>query len=350
MKQMNHKHEVTVVIPTKDRYYTTLPMAIMSVAQQTYKPKKIFIFDDGEQKDLRKDPVYSNIFALLQLKEIELEVIFGKRRGQAFSHQMSIELSKTDWIYRVDDDDVLESQSLEYLISNIKENVGAVGGLILSPTDVRPLSPFASNKIEHIYYRPNIQWFAFNGIKEVDHLNNSFLYNREVAQKIGGYNLNLSPVGHREETLFSYSIKRAGYNVLVDPRSITWHMRDPKGGIRSYENQFLWEHDERIFASKLQEWKIESKKHKIVVLDCGLGDHYAFKAMLPELKDKYKNHDLILSVCYPEVFEDEKDIELISISDAKNVGINMDSHNIYRFMIDKDWKKSLTDAYREMLL
>jgi hypothetical protein len=69
--------------------------------------------------------------------------------------------------------------------------------------------------------------------------------------------------------------------------------------------------------------------------------------MLPELKAKYKN--ITLAVCYPEVFEDEG-VNLTSIADAKIRGINMDKHNVYKFMLDNSWQGRLVDAYRKMLL
>jgi hypothetical protein len=61
---------VTAYISTKDRYYTTLPIAIMSIAMQTVRPDKFILYDDGEQKDLRKEKLYSNLFSVLDDKKI----------------------------------------------------------------------------------------------------------------------------------------------------------------------------------------------------------------------------------------------------------------------------------------
>lgn len=339
------KPEITCEISTKDRYFTTLPICITSIANQTYKPKKILIFDDGEQKDLRQDGLYSSIFALLYSKGIDFEIIFGQRKGQVYNHQMAIQVAKTEWIWRVDDDDFPEPNVLEILVKNIKDDVGAVSGLILDPS-VPPINiNIASGKIEDVFSRPNIQWCRFSGVKEVDHMNNSFLFRKAAAKH--GYCMELSPVGHREETMFTYEIKLAGYKLLIDPEAIIWHLRSPVGGIRSYDQAFFWEHDERIFQRKLIEYGVGSKIDKLIVLDSGLGDHYAFKMMLPELKKKYSN--LTLAVCYPDVFEDEG-VKLISIAEAQLIEKDMDKHNVYKFMMDNHWSEHLVDAYRRMLL
>ena len=344
---MQNSIDVTCSISTKDRYHTTLPICLVSIANQTHKPKKILVFDDGEQKDLRKDSVYASIFALLNEKGIEIEVIFGKRKGQVHNHQMSIGIAKTEWIWRVDDDDAPESNVLELLVRNIRDDVGAVSGLVLDPSIGTFPAESCSGNIEDIFTKPNIQWSRFKGVKEVDHLNNTFLFRKSAAKH--GYCLELSPVGHREETMFTYEIKLAGYKLLVDPEAVIWHLRSPSGGIRSYEQSFLWEHDEKIFNRKLEEYKIKPKISKLIVLDCGLGDHYAFKMILPELKNKYS--DLVLAVCYPEVFEDDN-VKITSIIDAKQIMSeeNFDKYNIYRFMIDNNWTGRLVDAYRKMLL
>lgn len=344
------KHEVTVEISTKDRYHTTLPLTLLSIAQQTYKPKMVFIYDDGEQKDLRQDSVYSHLFALLLSHGIQYEVIFGPRKGQIFNHQDAIQKAQTPWIWRVDDDDTPEPDALEHLVSNIEDGVGAISGLVLTPGDLKPLSKWASGKIEHVTTRPNVQWFVSDNKIEVDHFNNTFLYRKEAAQKSGGYCLELSPVGHREETLFTYGIKRAGYRLVMDPKAVIWHLRSPSGGIRSYHQEFFYLHDEKVFQRKLAEYGIYLKPTKFIVLNCGLGDHFAFKMMLPDLRARYADHDIVMAVCFPEVFEGEEGLQLISIADGMMIDPNQDKYNVYIWMDQNNWKGKLVDAYRKFLL
>lgn len=344
--------EVTVEISTKDRYDTTLPLALLAVANQTYKPTRVVVFDDGAHEDLRQRPLYNSLFSLFYSKGIECEVVYGQKKGQVYNHQAAIEIAKTELIWRVDDDDTPEADVLAKLVDCISEDdIGGAAGLILMPGNVSPITTFASSKIEHILYRPNIQWFRFGGVREVDHFNNSFLFKVDAAKKAGGYFTGLSPVCHREETLFTYGLRRVGYRLLVDPSAVTWHLRSPSGGIRSHTQEFFYQHDEGVFMKKMEEYGVKFRDSKLIVLDCGLGDHYAFKMMLPELKRKHRDADIVLSVCYPEVFEDEG-LELISIADAKLMLADEDfqKHNIYRYMIDQGWTGRLVDAYRKFLL
>lgn len=102
--------------------------------------------------------------------------------------------------------------------------------------------------------------------------------------------------------------------------------------------QEMYMHDEMIFR------RMVDFKSKLIVLDCGLGDHIVFKSILPEIKAKYK--DLVLSCCYPEIFEGE---QTISIQDAKNM-IDIEKFSVYRWMIEHQWKKELVEAFKEMYL
>lgn len=341
---------VTVEISTKNRYDTTLPHVLMSVIGQTRKPEKLTIYDDTDhdkRRDLREDPLYNHIFTLLQDKGIGWEVMFGANKGQIFNHQLAIERSPTTWIWRLDDDDWAEPDCLEKLIRNITPKVGAVSSLVLTPGQYVSES-IASSQIQDIYSKPNLQWARFNGVREVDHFNNTFLFRKEAAAH--GYPLYLSPAGHREETIFSYEMKRKGWKLLVDPEAVVWHLRNPNGGIRSHQQQEFWNSDEARFTEKMKDWGITPSQSKLIILDNGLGDHYAFKPILPALRERYKGKEIILSVCYPEVFSDEPGLKLISIGEGKSLDANADAHNVYKWMWDHNWKKSLTDAYRSMWL
>lgn len=338
---------VTAIVSTKNRYFTTLPNLLISIALQTVKPQRLIIYDDGEHKDLRKESLYQNIFSMLQQNGIAWNVEFGKGIGQVANHQRSIEDADTEWIWRVDDDNVVEPDCLEKLFSNVTDGVGAVGGLVLDPKfNYQTRNPLASNNIEDIYYGLNIQWYQWKGIEEVDHLYSTFIFRREAAKQIGGYCRDLSMIGHREETIFTHSLVRAGWKLLVDSSAVTWHMRDSQGGIRSGSRQEMWHQDETIFRALLDEWGVVPNEIKLCVLDCGLGDTLIFSKILPDLKKKYSN--IVLAVCYPEVFQDDKDVTLISIADAQQM-CDITTMNIYKYLWDHTsdgW--NLETAYRKM--
>lgn len=344
--------EVTAYISTKNRYFTTLPMAILAIINQTYKVKQLIIFDDAEEKDrkdLRNLAPYKELFSLISAKGIAWYVYFGEGKGQALNHQKVIDLKhSTEWLWRVDDDDTPEPNCLEQLVSNITDEVGAIGGSVIMPSTPPMDINLCSGKIEDIFRLGNVQWAKFDKTIEVDHLHNTFLYRKSASKH--GYCLQLSPVGHREETLFSYEMKRNNWKLLVDGRALTWHLKDPNGGIRSYDNLQLWEHDENIFKQKMRDWNVSFDKSdkNLIVLNCGLGDHLIFKNIINEIKVKY-GPELKLAVCFPEVFEDDN-VKLISIAEAELLDSNHDKYNIYKWCWDRNWSKSLLEAFKEMYL
>ncbi|MCJ7507641.1 MAG: glycosyltransferase family 2 protein, partial [candidate division Zixibacteria bacterium] len=151
--------EVTATICTRGRYFTTLPLAINAIIQQTYKPKGLIIFDDGEHKDLREIPLYQNLFKMLDAKGIGWEVKWTPGHGQVINHNFALNYITTPWIFRVDDDEIPEHDVLEKLVSRVTPEVGAVAGLVFDPKNMLGESKAASNKIEDIYYGFNVQWF-----------------------------------------------------------------------------------------------------------------------------------------------------------------------------------------------
>jgi len=254
----NKSNEITATIVTKNRYFDTLPLAIESVINQTLKPKKLILYDNGDKIDLRKLPIYQSLFSKLDQKGIQWEVIFIDEPGQIHGHQHAIKNVKTEWIWRLDDDEVAEPNVLETLMKNANnKEIGAIAGLVIDPKNVQTItsSNIENNKINNVEL--NIQWFLHKEKRtiEVEHLYSSFLFRTKAGKH--GYCMELSPACHREETIFTYEMKRNGWKLLVDTNAITWHYRSEQGGIRSYNDSSFWENDEKIFKDKLKNWKIK---------------------------------------------------------------------------------------------
>lgn len=315
---------VLASISTKGRYNTTLPLAIQSVINQTRKVDKLIIYDDNDPpEDMRENQMYQYLFDIMNLKGIEWEWVYALRKGQHHNHQMA-NTKGYQWVWRVDDDCMAEPHVLEKLLSYADDDVGAVGGSILTP----PFPPVrgVTGKIENINSEPNIQWDYISAVQEVDHLHCSFLYR---AGKVD-YNLSLSKAAFREETLFTYGLRQIGYKILVVPDAVTWHLKNKFGGVRN-EQREMFERDDQIFRNYLN-----FKDQTIVVLDCGMGDHLVFKKILPEIQNP------VIFSCYPEIVPGR------SIADAKNIFGDIEPYNIYRKMDQWRWKSSLEGAFRKL--
>lgn len=323
-------NQILCSISTKGRTHTTLPLAIQSIINQTKQIDKLVIFDDNDNpEDVRGNVVYSNLFRIMDLKGIAWEWLFAGKKGQHHNHQIANTMGYK-WVWRMDDDTIAEPDVLEQLWqrANDVDKIGAVGGSILTPSwDCSPRK--ATGRIENIDIEPNIQWGYIEQGKYVDHLHCSFLYRAGVYD----YNTGLSKVAHREETLFTYGLVQRGYKVAVIEDCITWHLKNPEGGIRSDNNAALYEHDEQIFRNTIN---VGSKT--IVVLDNGMGDHIVFKKVLKDLKDP------VIFSCYRDIIPGR------SISEAKQLYGSLDRWNIYKKMDEWNWKGSLEDAFRKMYI
>ena len=320
--------KVLCSVATRGRYQTTLPLTLNAIINQTKKVDKLIIFDDNDEpQDMRNELVYSYFFQMLDIKGIQWEWLYAQKKGQHHIHQMANTMG-FDWVWRVDDDAIPEPNVLQTLFNYTSKKVGAVGGSILTPPlQFESFKP--TGKIENINTEPNIQWSFIHKVKEVEHLHCSFLYRAGVHD----YNTGLSRVAHREETLFTYGLYLKGYKILAVPNAVSWHLKNPNGGIRSETNQKLYEQDELVFRNT-----IAYKDKKIVVLNCGMGDHIVFSHVMPDITNAE------VFTCYPEIVPGK------SIAEARALFGDIDQWSIYRKMAQWKWTDSLENAYRKMYL
>ena len=320
--------KVLCSVATRGRYFTTLPLVLNAIINQSKRVDKLVIFDDNDEpQDMRKELIYSYFFQMLDVKGIPWEWVYAEKKGQHHIHQRANTMG-FDWVWRVDDDAIPEPDVLEQLFYYINHDVGAVGGSILTPPYM-PDTSKVTGKIDNINNKPNIQWGMIHQETKVEHLHCSFLYRAMVHD----YNLGLSRVAHREETLFTYGLYQKGYKILVVPGAITWHMKEPTGGIRMEKNRALYERDEEIFRNILS-----YRDKTIVVLNCGLGDHIVFSHVLPSIPNAE------VFSCYPRIIPGK------SIAEAQRLFGDIDHWNIYRKMAQWNWKDSLENAFRKMYL
>jgi hypothetical protein len=321
--------KVLCSVATRGRYFTTLPLVLNAIINQTTPPDKVMIFDDNDEpQDMRNEMIYQYFFQMLDIKKISWEWQYAEKKGQHHIHQRANTMG-FDWVWRCDDDAIPEPDVLGNLLGYTSlENIGAIGGSILTPPNLFDTSK-STGKIQDIDSEPNIQWNYIKRTKEVEHLHCSFLYRAGVHD----YNLGLSRVAHREETLFTYGLYLKRYKILTVPHAITWHMKNPEGGIRSETKREMYEHDEQIFRNI-----VGHSDRTIVVLNCGLGDHIVFNSILGNIRNP------MVFGCYPEI------IPCRSIAEAKALFGDLDQWNVYKKMCQWNWKGTLADAFKKIYL
>ena len=90
---------ITVHIATKNRYYTTLPISLMSIINQTILPTEIILVDDNDKKEFYDIDMYKSILKLLKLKNIKFSYYHGDSMGQTYAFQIALEHTKKDsWV------------------------------------------------------------------------------------------------------------------------------------------------------------------------------------------------------------------------------------------------------------
>ena len=324
-------NNVLCSVATRGRYFTTLPLVLNAIINQTRPVDKLVIFDDNDEpQDMRKEMIYQYFFQMLDAKGIAWEWLYADKKGQHHIHQRA-NMMGYDWVWRCDDDAIPEPNVLEtlyYYANGVDNNIGAVGGSVLTPPYM-PDTLHVTGLIDNIDSEPNAQWGKIERARHVEHLHCTFLYRAGVCD----YNLGLSRVAHREETLFTYSLHQKGYEILIVPNAITWHMKNPEGGIRSETKKEMYEHDEYIFRNILT-----YRGKTIVVLNCGLGDHLVFSRILSSIPSAE------VFTCYPEVVPGR------SIAEAQQLFGDIDYWNVYKKMDQWKWKDSLENAYRKLYL
>lgn len=350
---------VTASVSTKDRYTSTLPVCLSAIFNQTRLPDRFVLYDDSEQRipaeQLCQQQPFEGLFKLASDKGIKWEIQSTPRLGQVANHQHCLDTADTMFVWRVDDDEIPEPDCLEALLNTIRDykqggsfdEVGAVGGLVHHPGAVSPPPQGVDGSLNDIRLGLNLSWFSWNGgPREVEHLYSTFLYRTDFAKAVG-YPRDLSRIGHREETIFSHSLYRAGHKLLLTPWAKTYHLRDGQGGIRSFPDPSLWEKDEAVFQQYLRAWGIVQPDAKLIVCDFGLGDHLVLRGIWPDLRRKFPDRKWTLAVCYPEVFEGEA-VTLISIADAKLIlGHKYDEHSVYRYAWENNFERPMPEVMME---
>lgn len=260
----------TVLLTTFERYETTLPICLLSLANQSRRPDRIVLVDDNREKMFYESSQLKSIVSFLKLKGIQFDYYHGQSKGATYALQIGLEKIGDGWVFKLDDDNSLEYDVLELFEKNISKNVGAIGGLIID-TNIRQnieegLYPKCVdghfNKIENIFSEFNIQLIQnqTEEIKKVEHIYSNYFFRRDL---VDSYPLELSPSCHREDTIMTHGIFRKGYDLLVIPKAKTYHLHSNKNS-----GDGKWEHlmnqNELVFIEKMKQWGVIPSKLEII--------------------------------------------------------------------------------------
>ena len=76
--------KVLCSVATRGRYFTTLPLVLNAILNQTKLPDKLIIFDDNDEPlDMRKEMIYQYFFQMLDIKKIPWEWVYAEKKRSA---------------------------------------------------------------------------------------------------------------------------------------------------------------------------------------------------------------------------------------------------------------------------
>jgi ADP-heptose:LPS heptosyltransferase len=356
---------IEVGVPTKDRY-ENLALLLWSLCEQNFKDFDITIIDDSENRtDIRELNYMGHILKRLDKNGNQWRVEFGRKKGPHWCHQQIIDGARNPLIYRVDDDCILDRNCLQELVNtyedlSIKEGVllhkkiGAVGPIVLDPSvdpnlEYLPLRYQSFKKYQGKVDECGVnfgehQWRRHpdDELQDVQHLYSSFLYSKEVADKIGGYDLEYDLPGHREETDFTLRLWKTGLRLVVNPKALVWHLRAPQGGIRAFKDNQLWANCQERFIKKFN-FRTEKNQEKVFKIFGGLGDHLCATPLIRGLRRKFDK--VIVLPVYPYMFSGNPNIDEILFLDEEPGYSNIVNHSIYQECFDAGFAGKLSEAW-----
>lgn len=250
-----NKPRIEIEIPTCERMEYLLAL-LHALRFQTYRNWDLTIIDDNLDERMPRDFSIVETLKLIEKEGHRWKMWRGPRQGPPISHNRVLYGTEHEWILIIGDDNIPEPTYIEELVNALQgDNIAAVGGITLHNETY--FHAYTKKEIEHrkeSIFTP-IQWKRHQdkSIKDSKHLYGGFLYRTDIGIAIGGFPRNLSNVGYREETDFTYRLHLSGFKMYVVPKAFQFHYRAPNGGIRCPEwmKKELYESDEKKFKEKL---------------------------------------------------------------------------------------------------
>ncbi len=153
--------------------------------------------------------------------------------------------AKSDWVLILDDDLVLNKNTLSMFVKVIqKVKFSAASGVLIQKLKYK--NYFLKKTIygKQTFFRlPSLQYKKLFSKKpyKADFLPGGFmLLNKKDALKIGGFDTKYILPFYNEDTDLTVRLKKAGYNLYVLPFIKAKHIKAKRGGVRQKQSQNAW--------------------------------------------------------------------------------------------------------------
>lgn len=211
------KVSVSIIIPTYNRK-NDLDKCLKSILKQTYKKYEVIIIDNNSS-DGTKD--------FIKRKYPFIKLIINKsNKGSSFAKNQGVLLSKGRYLWFLDSDSIVIHKNCLKDMYNISQNnpdIGAIGGEIYtndSDIKINKLSPSGHSKCLSTQKKVTLL--------DVDYIATcNFFVKKSLIKDIGGFDTNFFFIC--EDTDASLKIKKRGYRIVIDSKSVVFHKISMKG-------------------------------------------------------------------------------------------------------------------------
>lgn len=229
--------KVSVAIPTYNRR-EKLKRLLNSLKESSFKDFEIVVVDDASTDGTEE--MIRNEFPDVKYIRHEKPYLVAKSRNDA------IEASIGEYIFFIDDDNIVERDTIEKLLNYIEyhEEVGTVApvtcyytmpekvmyaGAIFSKFSRRTLSLYSGYSCQNLEGK----------IIEVDVIANSYMFRKEAIKKAGLIPWDRIP-WNGEDGYLQYKIKKLGYKNVILGSARVYHDVDIKEGAKRYNEMRLY--------------------------------------------------------------------------------------------------------------
>lgn len=211
---------VSIIFPNWNGKEDTLK-CLRSITGLDYPKKQIAIIiadngsSDGSIEAIREQ--FSKMRDFKRLKLIEL----GRNTGATGAYNAALLEAKTDYIFRLDNDVILEKNSLAELMKVITRyvEIGIVGSPIFLMNEDRLYSSGGRTKLwQAMLYNAGDP----DRLKEVDRVSGcAMLFRKEVVNKIGFFDEDY--FFYMDDPDWCFRAKKAGFKIVYVPTAKVWH-------------------------------------------------------------------------------------------------------------------------------
>jgi len=229
--------KVTIAIPTYNRR-EKLRRLLNSIRASTFRDYEVVVVDDASS-DGTREMIREEFPDVVHIRH-ENPTLAAKSRNDA------MEASRGDYIFFVDDDNVVEPTTVGRLVDFMEKNEDVGTAAPVTCWYSNPGKVMYAGGVYSPFMRRTIPLYAgaecreLDGkVIEADGFANSYMFRREAVERAGLIPWRRVP-GNGEDGYLQYKIKRLGYRNVTLGSARVYHDIDPKEGVRRYNDMRLY--------------------------------------------------------------------------------------------------------------